>query len=495
MFENGLAWILFAIYLIGTFYLAWLGHKKTKSFADFAVGKRDMSPGIAGLTLGACLASTATFVINPGFVYQYGLSALIALTIPFFLGLFAGLAILGPGFRKYGDSALTLPLWVGQRFKSPGLRAWFACLSLLNIFYVVLVVVGSAYIMNLTMGLSYKIAVSVVVLVVFSYVFFGGTYAHAYTNTAQGAIMLVVAVIIFVYSMIDMNTTELTGLTANADPHYQSLIYPESPFYSNLFEVLLCPFIMGFAVVSQPHLLIKSLYLKNSKDMTRFLGVGGGTFVIFSLVLFAGFAARARFGGDLKQDIAATKWFAEAFPSALGSFVSVAILAAAMSTLDGLLVAVSCIVGSDLVTHPKLVSYFGWKTDEQKSKAALSAGRWTILGLGALAWGLALSPPKLVGVFGQLGVFGILAATVPTLVYGVLKKNPPKAWIMGLTSVLALTIHVALYLTVSENPTFTASVALLVTLPLPAVLNFFGKQKENSNVTGTLAREMELVRH
>ena len=70
-----IAWILFAIYFIGTFYLAWLGHKQTTNFEDFAVGKRDMGPGIAGLTLGACLASTATFVINPGLVYQFGFSA------------------------------------------------------------------------------------------------------------------------------------------------------------------------------------------------------------------------------------------------------------------------------------------------------------------------------------------------------------------------------------------------------------------------------------
>ena len=50
-----LAWSLFAVYLVVTFWLAWLGHRRTTSFEDFAVGGRSMGPGVAGLTLGAGL--------------------------------------------------------------------------------------------------------------------------------------------------------------------------------------------------------------------------------------------------------------------------------------------------------------------------------------------------------------------------------------------------------------------------------------------------------
>ena len=52
-----LAWGLFGVYLVVTFWLAYLGHRRTKSFEDFAVGGRSMGPGLAGMTLGACLAS------------------------------------------------------------------------------------------------------------------------------------------------------------------------------------------------------------------------------------------------------------------------------------------------------------------------------------------------------------------------------------------------------------------------------------------------------
>ena len=62
------AWALFSVYLIFTSYLAYLGGKKVSGGSDFAIGDGKMNPLVAGVTLGACLASSATFVIFPGFV-------------------------------------------------------------------------------------------------------------------------------------------------------------------------------------------------------------------------------------------------------------------------------------------------------------------------------------------------------------------------------------------------------------------------------------------
>jgi len=464
-----LAWPLFGVYLAVTFWLAYLGHKKTTSFKEFAVGKRDMGPGIAGVTLGACLASTVTFVINPGFVYAYGLPALIALTLPMFAGIFVGLALLGPGFRKHGATATTLPVWIGQRYGSGALRAWFAALSLLNVFYVILIVVGAAYVMQATMGVSYPVAVAVVVSVVFSYVFFGGTYAHAYTNTAQGLVMLVVSVVIFAAAIGEIGTPVAAwDALAAQDPHLVGLTHPESPFYRHWLEVLVCPFLIGFALVAQPHLLIKSLYLKNTKDMAKFVAVGGACFVIFSLVLSAGLAARLGLGSGLNQDVAASTWIAQAFPPVVGAFVSVAILAAAMSTLDGLLVAVSSIVGSDLVAHPAVCRRLGIEGEQAQGRLALRAGRATVILLGAIAWIAALDPPALVGIFGTIGVYGLLVASLPAVLFGVVMKRPPSALGVGLASVVGLGVHMGLYYGgVTINTGLTASVGLLVSLPLP----------------------------
>src|SRR5688572_57379 len=227
-----------------------------------------MGPGLAGVTLGATLASTATFVINPGFVYQYGLAALLALTLPLFAGIFAGLLLLGPGYRARGVAAATLPAWVGQRYGSQGLRALFAGLCLLHVFFMVLVVVGAAYVLVAMLGMSYAWAVATVVVVAFTYVFLGGTYAHAYTNVAQGLLMLVAAVAIFIQALRGMGSPSaaLDALAAQ-DPNLVGWINPASPFFRNWLEVALCPFVLGFAIVAQPHLLVKAQYVKSTRDV------------------------------------------------------------------------------------------------------------------------------------------------------------------------------------------------------------------------------------
>ncbi len=472
-----LAWTLFAVYLAGTYWLAWLGHKKTTSFKTFALGSGSMGPGLAGVTLGACLASTATFVINPGFVYAYGLPALLALTLPFFAGIFAGLFTLGPGFKRHGGGAATLPVWIGRRYGSEGLRGYFAALSLLHVFYMVLIVVSAAFVLVATLGVPYPAAVTIVVGVVFSYILLGGTYAHAYTNMAQGLLMLGVAAAIFVQAWRGMGAPAdaLAALTAQ-DALLTGWIHPESPFYRNWLEVAVCPFLLGFAIVAQPHLLVKSLYVKTSRDLVVMSLTGGACFVVFSLVLFAGLAARLEFGAGLNQDVAMTKWLAQAFPGALGAFIGVTILAAAMSTLDGLLVAVSCIVGNDLIGHPAVARRFGLVTEEQREAAALRSGRWTVLALGAITWLISLSPPKLVGIFGTVGTYGLLAASLPAIFYGVVRKQPPAAWTMVVASVVALAVHLGLYLTVTENTGLTASVALVAAMPLPAVLELLARR-------------------
>ena len=478
-----LAWILFGLYLAVTFWLAYLGHKRTKNFEDFAVGGRSMGPGLTGMTLGACLASTATFVVNPGFVYAYGLPALLALTIPLFAGVFAGLALMSKGFRKYGKTATTLPLWIGERYQSQGLRALFALLCLLNVFYVVLIVVGAAFVMQASMGVPYVWALRIVVGVVFSYVLLGGTYAHAYTNTAQGFVMLVVAAIIFVVALESIGDPSEALATLRAqDPNLVALTNPQSPFYRHWVEVLVCPFVIGVALVAQPHLLLKTLYLKRTRDLATFGAVGFGCFVVFSLVLFAGLAARMDFGPGVAQDLAMPRWLATAFSPTLGAVVSVAILAAAMSTLDGLLVAVSAIVGVDLVAHPWIAPRFGAKDEPARQVLALSAGRITVLALGGVAYFISgwfdpasqvagkSSGAALIGVFGTLGTYALFVATLPAVLYGIRDRVAP-AWSIALASILGVSLHLGLFLgEVTINTGLTACAGLLISLPLPGLV-------------------------
>lgn len=455
------AWLLFGVYAAVTATLAWKGARRTTDMTSFAIGNRDMGPGLVGLTLAASMASTATFVINPGFVYAYGLSALIAFTVPMIAGMFVGLILLARRFRTIGDKvgALTLPHWMGERFGSKALAIYFSLITLLNLFYIVLIVVGSAYMMTATLHLDYRLSVALVVAFVFAYTMFGGSYAHTYTNGFQGALMAVVAVLLVLsgFLVVDGDLFTQIGAVAATEPHFLSLTNPESPFFQGTFEVLVCSFVMGFALVTQPHLMTKALYLRSSRDMGRFIAIGGGAFVLFSGVYLAGFYARVLFPGIANQDTVMATYLAGVFPGKLSIAISVVVLAAAMSTLDGILVAVSTTVGNDLVRHcipARTAERIG---PDRVQRISLWSSRAVIVLLGVAALLLALEPPALVGIFGSVGVYGILATATAPLLAGVFLQKVPTA-LVWVTVLLGPALHFGLYFAgASANPAVTAT--------------------------------------
>ncbi|MCB0643035.1 MAG: hypothetical protein KDC44_15405, partial [Phaeodactylibacter sp.] len=183
-----LAWILFSIYLIGTAWLGWLGHKKTDDFGSFAIGKGDLSPLQVGVTLAAATASAATFIINPGFVYVDGLAAFMHLGLSVYLGFVSMLILLSFRFRKIGEEAgaLTIPDWIGKRYGSKAFSLYFAIINLLTIAFIVLLVGGISIVMQKLLGVGNVAALLITLIFVTGYVLVGGTYAHVFTNMFQG---------------------------------------------------------------------------------------------------------------------------------------------------------------------------------------------------------------------------------------------------------------------------------------------------------------------
>lgn len=447
------AWGLFALYVAVTSALAWRGGRQTGgSAAGFAIGSGRMSPWVAGMTLGACLASSATFVLFPGFVYADGLAALVGFTLPLVAGIALGLVALGPRFQRIGAAAgaLTLPHWLGARYDSPLLRRVFSGLNVLNVAYLVLITVGCGYVMERALGVPYAASVVGIVAFVFAYTGFGGAWAHAFTNTLQGAVMLVVALLLFSSGLgwwaDGAVTAELSasGWTA-----------PGSPLFSSSAEVWLVPFVMGAALATQPHLLTKALYVEGPRALRTTTAVGVGTFAVFCLVLFAGVYARLALPAGLPQDQVMAAYLQVAFPwEPLGALVSVAILAASMSTMDGLLVALSASVANDLLP----------------GRGSVALNRLVLAGLAVATLALSLTPPDLVLILGQLGVYGLVAAGAGPLLAGLFVQGPLRAGPALASAGLALAVHFGLSLGgVTPNPGVSAAIALVVAVPVAVV--------------------------
>jgi SSS family solute:Na+ symporter/sodium/pantothenate symporter len=469
-----LAWAVFGFYLVVTSGLAWMGHKKTDSLESFALGKRDMGPWLVGITMAASMASTATFIINPGFVYTHGLAAFMHFGVAIFGGIAIALFTLSPGFRKHGVSgeALSLPHWIGSRFGSPGLRIFFGAVMLLSITFVVLIVGGVKIMLVQTLGLGETAALALTVGFVFSYILVGGTYAHAYTNTLQGIMMVIVSLAIAVKTGGVLVDGGFWAKMSAEAPNLLAAVNPESNLFSSVFSVYVAGVVVGFAVVCQPHLLMKALYLKEDKDVSRYIQVSLLVTAIFFSLLLAGLAAHAVLEpGAVSQDKIMAAFLAKSFSETTFVFISVALVAAGMSTLDGILVAMSTIASNDLFLPLAERTFMKNASPEARAKRAYRFGQGVLIAMGLGAFLICLDQPKFLGIFGQVGVYGILAAAVGPVLLGVRGASGREALPVAVSmSLTGAGVHFALYLGgFDPNPGVTATWGIIASAIAGAV--------------------------
>lgn len=473
--------------------LAIRGMRKTKDLAGFAIGGGAMGPTLVGITLAASVSSTATFVINPGFVYDAGFAALLHFGVAGYSGVIFGLLVLSKGFRRVGSQvrALTLPHWVGARYESPALRTYFALLNLvLAITFCVLIIKGSALVMQHTLGIGYVPSVVVIVLFVFTYILVGGTFAHAYTNALQGSIMAVVALIVFASGLPLLFGAEgpFVAQLAAQDPNLVKVINPESPLFGSFWQVFACGFIVSYGLVCQPHILTKSLYLRSDRDHTKYLIVAGIVGTTFTLMLVVGLWARVLYPDIPSQDAVIAVYIAKTFSPYIGALVSVALLAAGMSTMDGLLVSASTIAGNDLFLGAMGDRLMPEATQEHREQAALRASRIIIVIMGVGAFLLAIDPPELVGLFAQMGVYGVVCASVVPMTFGIMTRNPSRTGVIA-ASIVGPAVHFVHYTWVFYgqgqfiNPAVTGTEGVLTSLAVYAVVAWLERAPVHSSAS------------
>ncbi len=462
--------IFMGIYVLITYALSIRGMRKTHDLSTFSVGAKDMSPYLVGLTMAASIASTATFVINPGFVYTHGLSAYLHFGVAAFGGIAFALIALTRGFLKFGAKykALTVPHWIFCRFNSRSLSVFYAITNLLSLTFVVLILVGCAILASSLFPVSYHVALAAVLLFVFSYVLMGGTYAHAYTNAFQAVLMLVIALILF-FSGAEHLFNGFGDRLASVSSDFAAAFNPSSNLYYDFMSVFLSSFVITAALMVQPHILTKALYLKGDKDVKRFLITTLVVGFIFTGVLFVGFYARLDGLEIVGQDKVVATYVAATFSSGslaalVKALITVALLAAGMSTLDGILVAISSMIVHDL--------YLPW-AGADKAERGLQVSRWVLVMVGLFAFALAWDPPKLVGIFAQTGVYGLVVATAIPIGIGVFSRQVVPAWLMGICACVGLLTHFGLMAFAGiENPSVSATYALLVSSITTALLWF-----------------------
>lgn len=489
-----LAWIAVIVYILLTSYLAFRGWQKSKSFESYALGAKDISPIVVGLSLSASLTSAATFVTNPGLVFHDGISALLGFGVAAASGIMVGLIFFSKAFRSFGAqvSALTVPQWIGNRYHSKTLSVGFGILSLALITFAVLIVVALSHVLHLLLHIDIQFITISIIIFVFGYVMFGGVNTHAYTNAIQAGIMIIVAFILLGSGIHTLwAEPNLFAKLAAIDPNLVKVVNPSSMLFRNWFEVFFCNFVMGLALVCQPHTLSKTLYLKDNQGIRQFLATSIVVGFLFALVMIIGLFARALYpeiATAVKQsslDVVVPLYIKSTFDAPfwggiLRVIVSIGLLCAGLSTLEGILLGITTIISSDLY-----LGIFGnnllknW-TPEEKGRSALKVGRFSYVMLAVIVYFISMEQitnptGKSVVIFTMYFIYLLTAASLIPITAGMFIAKAKKIAVTTAAISAVITFVVIYYHKISvmsNNPAFLGAMSILVAVAVFVVFQW-----------------------
>lgn len=460
--------VLLLLYVAALMYNAWLGQRASDSISGYYLGGRRLGGFAIGVSFFATFASTNSYIGHAGKGYEYGLPWLV---MAFMLVLFTYISWrwIGPRTRRMAAAfdALTLPDYLAGRFLgtndrehhplriSSGLVIVFC-----SILYLIAIFKGAGHLFALFFDISYEAAVMLALMIVVIYTSVGGFVSVVRTDVIQGGLMVVGAAMLFYF------VTKAAGGVAAIE------VLAARPDRAFLFDwnggipfvVLLGVALSGsLKLIVDPRQLSRFYALQDDRAVKQGLWVAVIGLALVQACLYPiGVYAHLLLDNINDTDLIVPTLLNDAtvFPLWAADFLFVAIVAAAMSSIDSvLLVAAS-------TAYKNVLAPFS------------NAGRpllWTrvaVVVLALISALVALEPP---GDILQITIFSgslYAACFFPAVVLGLYWAKGHALSVMG--SMLAGTLTLLLWLAFNLSgavhevfPALAVSMLTYVVLSLP----------------------------
>ena len=461
-------WIVLSILGIYSLLLvrhALAGNRQTKGLSDYYVGGRSMGGIALGISFFATYASTNSFVGFAGQSFSYGIGWLLIgpLLVAF---CFIGWKWIAPrlyGFTVALDS-ITIPDFIGFRFASRPARVLSALVVLFASFlYMTAVFKGIGNLLETFLQIPYKAAIIIVFFIVMIYTAVGGFISVVKTDVVQGIIMMFAALMLFV-GTVNAAGGLATFNTVRDIPEASHLFSWDAAMP---FTVLLGILIAStMKLIVEPRQLSRFYALKSEKETKKGIWVSTLAFLgAFACLIPIGIYARHLVPATIEDtDLIVPTLVAQGdiFHPFIGAFLVVAMIAAAMSSLDSVLLVMATTFHRDVASVVRPVS---------SDQAGINSTR-IYVGLFALITALiALNPPggivMLTSFSGSLYAVCFLAPLVLGLFWS--KGEGTTAFASILVGIITLLVWRLLPLDVAIHPVFPALLASTLVYVLMAV--------------------------
>lgn len=421
-------------------FIGWYAGRKTNNIGDFFVLSGKAGVVVSGIAYFSTQFSMGTFLGTPGTIYGVGYAGM-AISVPgavfcmILPALLIGRKLITLG-HKYGF--LTMADYLTDRYHSKNMSG---VLGVMMLFFLVPMmgaqIIGAGVIVHVFTGLPEWVGVVGMGIIVILYCMTGGMKGAMMTDVIQGSLMIATAVVTFIVSIVmgggfsninhtlqSMNEAYLTFQGANG-------YMPWTYYISNIV-------LWSFFTMGQPHLFTKFFAMKDHKTMFKAILLGtAGMFFSATLIEWAGVNGIASIQNIEKADQIIPMILQRGMNPFLASIFIAGIVAAGMSTIDGILVTTTGAVTRDI--YQKIIN----KNATDEAVMSLSKVVTVIIGIVVICFGV-FQPGSIFEI--NLFAFSGMAIFVVPILFGIYwKKATAKgaiaSVIVGIISLLLFTLN------------------------------------------------------
>lgn len=425
-------WWGVTIYIVAAGIVAlWSRRGKSRTMSDYFLGNRAMGGFVSALSYSATTYSAFMLVGLAGLTYQGGVGAL-GFELLYLCGV-SLVAVFGPRFWLAGKrfGYITPTEMLGDRYDSKAVSvvtAVFSCIFLIP--YTAVQLAGIGYLLqgmtNDAISFTAGTVIATVLAVVFSLT--AGLRSVAWTDALQAVFMVVTATAVVLVVIDSLGGFGSFFHTIQTE-HPGMLTVPGNGYFSfSTFLGLTLPWI--FFSISNPQVSQRLFTVKSMKDLRHMLlGFLCFGFIYTLVAVLWGFLALTQFPDLPTADLATPKLLASSLvPTALGVIVMIGIMAAAISTVDSILLTLSSVVARDVYR----------RSDESRQ---LLIGKIVIPIIAVLAFLFAQLELNLIAVLSVSASAGLLVM-VPAIVGAFFWKRGTAAGVIASTTVGGLLVIV-----------------------------------------------------
>ena len=421
-------------------FIGWYAGRKTNNIGDFFVLSGKAGVVVSGIAYFSTQFSLGPFLGTPGTIYGVGYAGM-AISVPgavfcmILPALLIGRKLITLG-HKYGF--LTMADYLTDRYHSKNMSG---VLGVMMLFFLVPMmgaqIIGAGVIVHVFTGLPEWVGVVGMGIIVILYCMTGGMKGAMMTDVIQGSLMIATAVVTFIVSIV------MGGGFSNINHTLQSmneayLTFPGANGYMPWTYYISNIVLWSFFTMGQPHLFTKFFAMKDHKTMFKAILLGtAGMFFSATLIEWAGVNGIASIQNIEKADQIIPMILQRGMNPFLASIFIAGIVAAGMSTIDGILVTTTGAVTRDI--YQKIIN----KNATDEAVMSLSKVVTVIIGIVVICFGV-FQPGSIFEI--NLFAFSGMAIFVVPILFGIYwKKATAKgaiaSVIVGIISLLLFTLN------------------------------------------------------